>query len=35
MILNTDKTIFMNVLINYRYHYDEAIVLDENVSILP
>ena len=35
MLLNSDKTEFMNILINRKHHYNDPILLDNNISIIP
>jgi hypothetical protein len=35
MILNNDKTVIMNISINYKYTYDEPVFIDNATTILP
>ena len=35
MLLNPEKTVIINFLINYKHVYDQVVVLDNDVSIFP
>ena len=35
MLLNPEKTVRINFLINYKHVYDQVVVLDNDVSIFP
>ena len=35
MLLNPEKTVIINFLINYKHVYDQVVVLNNDVSIFP